>query len=74
MHPTTRTVRETAESASGTLIEAEALITRIDDFVSANEYEMDAAIKDLSAAARSLRALADYLERNPEAVVFGKKD
>jgi paraquat-inducible protein B len=72
--PTSQTVRETAESAAGTLGDAEKLLTRMDNFVSANETEMDAAIKDLSAAARSLRALADYLERNPEAVVFGKKD
>jgi len=30
-------------------------------------------LKELSAAARSLRTLADYLERHPEALIRGKK-
>jgi hypothetical protein len=29
-------------------------------------------LRDVSAAARSLRALTDYLERNPRAPIFGK--
>lgn len=36
-------------------------------------YELTETLRDLSAAARSLRALTDYLERHPEAVVFGKR-
>ncbi len=34
---------------------------------------MDNALKELSAAARSIRVLADYLEQHPEALVKGKK-
>jgi paraquat-inducible protein B len=34
---------------------------------------MNSALKELSAAARSIRILADYLEQHPEALVKGKK-
>ena len=34
---------------------------------------MNAALKELSAAARSIRVLADYLEQHPEALVKGKR-
>jgi paraquat-inducible protein B len=32
------------------------------------------SLRDVSTAARSLRALTDYLERNPRAVIFGKSE
>jgi len=34
---------------------------------------MNSALKELAAAARSIRVLADYLEQHPEALVKGKK-
>lgn len=36
-------------------------------------YDMNNAIKELNATARSLRSLADYLDRHPEALIRGKK-
>ena len=30
------------------------------------------ALQEVSAAARAIRVLADYLERNPNALLFGK--
>lgn len=35
-------------------------------------HELYTALKELSAAARSIRTLADYLERHPEALLHGK--
>ncbi len=35
-------------------------------------YQLDVALREMSSAARSFRALANYLERYPESVVFGK--
>jgi len=35
-------------------------------------YDMDSTLKELNSAVRSLRALADYLERHPEALIKGK--
>jgi paraquat-inducible protein B len=35
-------------------------------------YQLKQTLQELGAAARSLRALADYLERNPESLLVGK--
>ena len=35
-------------------------------------YEMVKALRDLSEAARALRSLADYLDRYPNSVIFGR--
>ncbi len=37
-------------------------------------YELNNTLKELSAAARSLRFMADYIERNPEALIRGKQN
>ena len=37
-------------------------------------YEITRALKEVSGAARSLRLLANYIERNPRALIFGKPD
>lgn len=36
-------------------------------------YDVGKTLKEIEAAARSIRSLADYLERHPEALVKGKK-
>jgi paraquat-inducible protein B len=35
-------------------------------------YQINTALREVSGAARSFRALADYLDRHPEALLFGK--
>ncbi len=37
-------------------------------------YELTNALQELSAAARSIRILSDYLARNPSALITGKKN
>jgi paraquat-inducible protein B len=37
------------------------------------QQQLQGTLEELSAAARSLRLLADYLERNPEAILRGKQ-
>ncbi|MDO8281354.1 MAG: MlaD family protein [Thermodesulfovibrionia bacterium] len=37
-------------------------------------YELNNALKELSAAARSIRFMADYIEQHPEALIRGKRD
>ena len=37
------------------------------------EHDLRKALQDVSAAARSLAQLADYLERNPTALLYGKQ-
>ena len=40
---------------------------------SRTRYNLDVALEELAAAARSLRLMADYLEQNPDALLKGKR-
>jgi paraquat-inducible protein B len=65
---TLETVRLAAKSAERTLANAEKL-------TAASSPVMQSVIKtldELAQAARSLRILADYLERHPESLIQGK--
>jgi paraquat-inducible protein B len=58
-----------------TMKRAEAAVANIEtltDLDSTVNYELVKGLRDVSTAARSLRALTDYLERNPRAPIFGK--
>ena len=58
-----------------TMKRAEAAVANIEtlsDLDSPVNYELVKGLRDVSAAARSLRSLTDYLERNPRAPIFGK--
>jgi paraquat-inducible protein B len=60
-----------------TMKRAEAAVTNIEtlsDLDSPVNYELEKSLREVSAAARSLRSLTDYLERNPRALIFGKPD
>ena len=56
------------KEGEGTLASARAVI----DPESITFYELTKSLHEVSGAARSLRLLADYLERNPSALIFGK--
>ncbi len=68
-------VTEAAQAAQKTLEQAQQTLVSVDGAVEPNSpvrYEMVKTLRELSEAARALRALADYLERYPNAVIFGK--
>jgi paraquat-inducible protein B len=60
---------QTLVQASGTLKSVESLVAE-DSPIS---QELQESLRELSDAARSLRVLADYLERHPEALLRGKE-
>ncbi len=67
--------RGTLNNADGTLLSARTTIDNANNFVepnSAQSQELDNMLIEISRAARSVRVLADYLERHPEALVRGK--
>ena len=66
-----QTVVSLASSAEDTLAAARNAM-KIGDPNSPAAVNLNNALKELSAAARSIRALAEYLERHPEALVHGK--
>jgi paraquat-inducible protein B len=58
-----------------TLEKAQETLASIDDMTAPGSpvrHELVNALKELGAAMRSMRVLADYLERHPEALVQGK--
>jgi paraquat-inducible protein B len=62
------TLRETLEQATGTLADANALLGPDAPL----GVESVRTMREVSAAARAVRDLADYLERHPEALLKGK--
>lgn len=66
---------QTLTSAREALAEARAALSNIEE-VSAKDsplrHDFSNALKQLAAAARSIRNMADYLERNPNAIIYGK--
>jgi paraquat-inducible protein B len=57
------------------LIQAQSTLASADGVVGANSqmrYDLNAVLKELTGAARSIRVFADYLERHPEALLRGK--
>ena len=67
-----RQVDTLANSLDQTLVTVRKAL-QVADPNSPAAVNMNSALKELSAAARSIRVLADYLEQHPEALVKGKQ-
>lgn len=67
-----RQVDTLASSLDKTLVTVQKTL-QVADPNSPAAVNMNSALKELAAAARSIRVLADYLEQHPEALVKGKK-
>jgi paraquat-inducible protein B len=67
---------QTLVAARGTLVSARGTLTNTASLTEPNSVQlqqMNSTLQEVSRAARSLRVLADYLERHPEALLRGKK-
>jgi paraquat-inducible protein B len=67
---------ETAPELAAALKEVQALLSATSGTLQSDSplhVRLQAALEELSAAARSLRLMADYLERHPEAILRGKE-
>ena len=66
----------TLVSARGTLTAAQGTLGNTANLTAANSaqvQQLDSTLQEVSGAARSVRVLADYLERHPESLIRGKK-
>lgn len=66
----------TLVSARGTLVSAQGTLDNTSNLTepnSAQVQQLGNTLQEVSRAARSVRVLADYLERHPEALLEGKK-
>lgn len=69
-------LRETLRQTRGVLVRMEKALSSLQDIASGDSptvYELNNTLKELSSAARSVRFLAEYLDRHPEAVIRGKQ-
>ena len=60
--------RTALEQARKALVAAEKTLGKESPVI----YQLDKTLKDISSMARSIRSLADYLERHPNALLYGK--
>lgn len=66
---------EVSKATSAVLEKATSTMSTLDGFVAedgAPRYELVNVLEEISAAARSVRIIADFFERHPEALVHGK--
>jgi len=69
--PVMQEARVAMTTTTGTMEQARSTLQTIDQAASQNA-SLDLALHDLATAARSLRVLSDYLERHPDALLYGK--
>jgi paraquat-inducible protein B len=70
-----KNLNKTVVSARGTLTNADTLLTGASQLIAPDSLfnaELNNMLQQGGGAARSLRVLADYLERHPEALIRGK--
>ena len=73
--PLATSLEDIAGAIRTSLEQAQETLSVVEDVAakdSALAYRLTTALKELGAAARSVRDLADYLERHPEALLQGK--
>jgi paraquat-inducible protein B len=74
--PLAESIDQTSKTARSAFEESRSTLSKVNGIADENSperYEIKRALKELSAAARSIRNLARYLERNPNALVYGKR-
>ena len=66
---------KTTKSLRAALETTELAVQEVDGMVSENSefrYQIDIFLREMALMARSLRSFAEYLERNPDALIRGK--
>lgn len=64
--------RIAARSATASLNRAEELLENFDNMASENRYELREALREMTYAAKNIQSLTEYLERDPNSILFGK--
>ena len=75
-------MEEIVENLNATLIEARGALRQASSTLASAEdtiapgspvtYQLAVSLQELSEAARAIRVLADYIEKNPNSLVFGR--
>ncbi len=75
IEPLSTELQKTFATAQKTLGDASSSLIAADKFIESSEvrFKLAKALEEISAAARSIRMLAEYLERHPESVLQGRQ-
>ena len=65
-------VNTTTSAATTSLKRFDALMQRLEDLSTENQYLMKEGLEQLASAARSMKGLADYLQQHPSDILYGK--
>jgi len=69
VRPIQADLENTTKSLRATLEEVDGMVSENSEF----RYQINIFLREIALAARSLRSFADYLERNPDALIRGKQ-
>jgi len=69
VRPIQADLENTTKSLRATLEEIDGMVSENSEF----RYQINIFLREIALAARSLRSFADYLERNPDALIRGKQ-
>ena len=74
--PLSSSIDDTAKEVSAAMVQAKKTLSTADSAIGEDSplmHDLTVVLTELSAAARSIRVLANYLERNPDSLLYGKR-
>ena len=76
LDPITANLNPTLEEAKKTMSQLEDATRQLDRMLSSNSsfrYQLDSTLSQIGSAADALQRLSEFLERNPNSILFGRK-
>jgi paraquat-inducible protein B len=76
LDPIAANLNPTLEEAKKTMAQLEEATRNLDKMLSANSgfrYQLDSTLSQIGSAADALQRLSEFLERNPNSIIFGRK-
>jgi paraquat-inducible protein B len=76
LDPITANLNPTLEEAKKTMAQLEEATRDLDKMLSSNSsfrYQLDSTLSQIGSAADALQRLSEFLERNPNSIIFGRK-
>jgi paraquat-inducible protein B len=76
LDPIASNLNPTLVEAKKTMAQLQSATAQLDKMLSTNSpfrYQLDSALSQIGTAADSLRRLSEFLERNPNSIIFGRK-
>jgi paraquat-inducible protein B len=76
LDPITANLNPTLEEAKKTMAQLEEAARQLDRMLNSNSgfrYQLDSTLSQIGSAADALQRLSEFLERNPNSILFGRK-